>query len=227
MKKQFPTPRIPFVIFCMILLFAMISMACSLPFSGGQDRPGEWDGGEPPMDEPWEEPPHDEPFEEPHMEEPPHDEPFEEPHMEEPQHEEPPMNEPEQHEEPMPESEGMQPEENIKADLAITDIYPDNLPHGNLRFRITNNGPTPLTAYGVPVQCSGYYYSWGTHQVQPDQLFSEQFVVVSLAPGSTDSFDAGLSIDANLYQYEITCALSTDIDPKPGNNTYMEVIPPK
>ena len=189
-----------------------LTLACTLPFNINQ---------QPMPEEPRpEEPQPQEPFME---EEPQPEEPFmeEEPHPEEPQPEEP------QPEEPMPESEGMQPgggEEVPYTDLAITDIYPGNLPHGNLFVRITNHGPTVLMAAPVELTCEARGHRWA-NQPGEDNKANTVSLVVQLNPGQTTNENTGIPIDVNLYEYEVECFFDSPLDNTPHNNNFSEVIP--
>jgi len=200
-----------------------LTLACSLPFSlPGQPASDNWQ----PQEEPFQdEEPHEEPFmeEEPHPEDP---DMHEEPHPEESMGEEPHPEEP-QHEEPMPESEGQQPqgEEEVPfTDLAITDIYPGNLPQGNLFVRITNNGPTVLLTYPVELTCHARGHRWA-NQPGEDNKSNTVELILQVSPGQTSNENTGIPIDANLYEYEVECSINAEIDNTPHNNTYFEVIP--
>jgi hypothetical protein len=159
-----------------------------------------------------------------------------EPHHEEegePHHEEDEFHhegEAPQGEECPPESEcpnmpGYGEESSIHTDLAVTDIFPENLPFGDLKLRITNHGPTPLTAYPAEVICHAHGISWGGPEHGQEDRESHQQIILSLGPGDTDEFEVGITIDANLYQYEVVCEVWTDIDPEHHNNIYMEMVP--
>jgi len=138
--------------------------------------------------------------------------------------------EPPQGEECPPESEcphqpGYGEESGIRTDLAVTDIFPENLPFGDLKVRITNHGPTPLTTYPAEVICHAHGVSWGGPAHGEEDRNSHQQIILSLGPGDTDEFEAGITIDANLYQYEVVCEVWTDIDSQHHNNVYMEMVP--
>jgi len=149
------------------------------------------------------------------------------------QHEEPlQIDEPHHEDECPPESEcpggpGGEPgeAEGIRADLAVTDIFPENLPHGDLKARITNHGPTPLTAYPAELFCHAHGVSWGGPAQGEEDRQEHKDVILSLGPGNTDEFETGITIDANQYQYEVVCEVWIDIDQEPGNNFYMEIVP--
>jgi len=146
----------------------------------------------------------------------------------EPQHGE----EPHQEEECPPESEcpggpGGEPggESDVRADLAVTDVFPENLPHGDLKVRITNNGPTPLTTYPAELFCHAHGVSWGGPEHGEEDREGHQQIILSLGPGDTDEFETGIKIDANLYQYEVFCEVWVEIDHEHSNNFYMEMVP--
>jgi hypothetical protein len=113
----------------------------------------------------------------------------------------------------------------VRTDLAVTDIFPENLPFGDLKLRITNHGPTPLTTYPAEIICHAHGVSWGGPEHGQEDRESHQQIILSLGPGDTDEFEAGITIDANLYQYEVVCEVWADIDPEHHNNVYMEMVP--
>ena len=211
------------VLLITLVVVMALTLACSLPFGlSGRSAPENWQ----PQEEPFQgEEPHEEPFmeEEPRPEDP---DMHEEPHPEEPMGEEPHPKEP-PHEEPMPESEGMQPqgEEGLPyTDLAITDIYPGNLPHGNLFVRITNHGPTVLMTAPVELTCHARGHRWANQPGEDNKSNTVQ-LVVQLNPGQTTKENTGIPIDVNLYEYNVECTITADLDNTPHNNTYSEVIP--
>lgn len=195
---------------CLLALFGS-TIACTLT-PGESELP-------PPEDEHF--PPEEEHF--PEGEEPfdPDAEHF--PEGEEPFHPEEEPFHPE--EEPPPGEEPPPPEEKPVADLAVTDLYPDNLPHGNIFVRITNNGPTILMADQPFLECFANGKRWA-NQPGEDNLSNSQTIIVQLGPGETEAFDTGMTIDANLFQYEVTCSIHSEFDRTHGNDTYSEVIPP-
>ncbi len=203
----------------LVLLVMLVSMlGCNLPLMK-PDSPRPPGSTPPPREEPR---PPLEPT--PPREEPrPPLEPT--PPQEEPR---PPLEPTPPHEEPRPPLEPTPPHEpgpeGPVADLAVTDIYPDNLPFGTLFVRITNNGPATLMTYPVILICGAHGRQWA-NQSPPDVHDMHQEYVIQLAPGETEAVATNIQIDANLFQYEVTCEVVADIDPEPGNNIYTEMIP--
>ena len=227
-----------------ILLFvsvlALSAIACNAPIqiSFGKSEPTapQWNN-DPDWNDPQGEEPH---FEEPHGEEPQFEEPhFEEPHGEEPQFEEPHFEEPHEPEpqpqEPQGQQQVFQPfgggnnggqnqGTNWTTDVAVTDIYAGNQPHGQIHARITNHGPGTLNNVKVEVLCG----MDATHKSNGQMAGGDQMtktVKLNLNPGETYSFPTGLKIDTNTFNYGVGCQVSGGFnDPNPGNDYYWEEV---
>lgn len=110
----------------------------------------------------------------------------------------------------------------IKADLAVTDLYPTRLRNGKLYARITNRGPATLTNAQVTLSCQGGAWQGG----QPTSLSNSRSVKLSLSHGQTQAFDTGITINVDQYNYyEMTCTVQAAFDSNPANNSYSELIP--
>ena len=114
------------------------------------------------------------------------------------------------------------------ADVAVTDLFPDNLPVGKVWARLTNYGPDAVPA-GTKVWCYMHIGQVGTGlgTSTSQSYFVEKY---GLEAGQTRSLEAeGLEIDTNNSQYyEIKCTavpVETVTDPNPNNLYYTEVIP--
>lgn len=181
-----------------------------------------------------EEPRHEEPHHEEFHHEEPHHEEFhhEEPHHEEPRHEEP------HHEEGPPPGEGCLPESGCPGqqpddsnvggewttDIAVTDIYPGNQPHGQFHVRITNHGPGTLNNVRLELGCGYDSQDKKTGLVGPSDMkyFS---VTLGMRPGETQSFPTGLNLDSSAFSYLVGCSASPGFhDPNPSNNDYNEIL---
>jgi len=223
MRNNKRTNRI--ILWISLLTIMGLSLACSLPFNiPGDVVPQEWQPQEEPFHEEGPQPEDPDMGAEPHPEEP---DMGEEPHPEDPDMMEEPHPEEPPHEEPLPESEGKQPEgedEVPYTDLALTDIYPGKLPHGNLFVRITNHGPTILMAAPVELTCHARGHRWA-NQTGEDNRSNTVQLVVQLGPGETTNENTGIKIDANLYEYEVECFFDSPLDNTPHNNNAFEVIP--
>ncbi len=176
--------------------------------------------------------------EESHHEEYHHEEPHhEEPHHEEPHHEEPHHEEP-HHEEGQPSGEGCLPESGCpgqqpddsnvggewKTDIAVTDIYPGNQPHGQFHVRITNHGPGTLNNVKLELGCGYDSQDKKTGLVGPSDMayFS---VTLGMRPGESQSFPTGLNLDSSTFSYLVGCSASPGFqDPNPSNNDYNEIL---
>lgn len=175
----------------------------------------------------------EEPFreEDPDFEEEHHEEG--EPHHEEEHHEEgEPHHEEEHHEEECPpESEcagGPGSEqgqgEDWTTDIAVTDIYPGNQPHGQFHVRITNHGPGTLDNVKVNLLCGFDSMDKNNGKVGPsDQV--EFTVTLGMRPSETQKFPTGLDLDTSVYEYNVGCEVFPGFnDPDQGNNFYQEVV---
>jgi hypothetical protein len=113
----------------------------------------------------------------------------------------------------------------LTADLAVTDLYPDSLPQGEVYVRITNNGPDSLANISVELDCSGtaYLAQGGTVAVAT----FPQTISVSLTPGQTAAFDTTIPVDTTQATYQLICSIQVGFkDDVPGNDSYTEWIPP-
>lgn len=112
-------------------------------------------------------------------------------------------------------------------DLAVTDLFPDSMPVGRVIARLTNNGPGGLNNAPVTLQCS-YSVAANPGEYVPAVMHSAtSYLSVSLLPGETEAYDAGIPIDLNaLAGYGIRCtARGSFTDPRSANNVYSESIP--
>jgi hypothetical protein len=109
------------------------------------------------------------------------------------------------------------------ADLALTDIFPQSLPDGELYVRITNNGPDSLVNAPAHLKCS-YTATRSTGQTWT-KANPLSLITVSLKPGETKEFDALLQVATSCSEYDVECELWPYFDPKSDNNKYSETIP--
>jgi hypothetical protein len=114
----------------------------------------------------------------------------------------------------------------VTADLAVTDLFPDNLPQGEVYVRIANNGPGSLAGRRVWLSCSAVRTETieNTHdtiEIEP------RWVTLNLTSGQTAAFDTTLAINTYGYSYRVTCSISPEdfVDPNSDNDTYVEDIP--
>ena len=106
------------------------------------------------------------------------------------------------------------------ADLAVTDIFPDSLPQGEVYCRITNNGPDALQNATVQLVTLVLYHPLDMTATSPINSIS-----VTLQPGETGVFDTGVTVDTTTHWYEITSQITLPlIDPDSSNNSYSEQI---
>jgi hypothetical protein len=205
-----------------VLVLVSSAVACNIGVPG----PAEPSFEEPfPEESPMEEMHPEEPgFEEPHPEEPPMEEPHpEEPHPEEPQPEEPPppAPQPQQPQQPQPQQPASGP---FTADLAVTDIYPGNQPHGQFHVRITNHGPGTLNNVQVGVSCSSERTDKSTGKLSSGGNANFN-LKLGMKPGESQAHPTTLSLDTTVYDYLVGCEIHPGFnDPNPGNNVYNESL---
>jgi hypothetical protein len=114
------------------------------------------------------------------------------------------------------------------ADLAVTDLFPQQAPMGKLYFRLTNNGPDSLQGAAVTATCGGTAtaVSGGTTTSVPAAV--QGTFVVTLAPGQTQSFATQIDLDLSKFEYDLSCeaaaASAGFADPDISNNLYSEHI---
>lgn len=108
------------------------------------------------------------------------------------------------------------------ADVAVTDIYPGNQPHGQFHVRITNHGPGTLHNVHADILCGYNSQDINNGAMGPSQ--QRQFgVTLNLNPGQTQSFATGLNLDTSVYEYQVGCEIKVGFnDPNGGNNFYSE-----
>ena len=113
----------------------------------------------------------------------------------------------------------------LTADLAVTDLYPDNWPQGRIYVRITNNGPGSPSNIEVQLSCTT-----GTNPNSggiPSASGSSGPITISLVPGQTEAFDTGITVDGTKNWYAVTCQVQVQFkDPNPSNDSYSESFPP-
>jgi len=114
----------------------------------------------------------------------------------------------------------------IQTDLAVTDIFPDNLPQGDVYCRITNHGPDALqnAAFYLNICQTLHTYTLGDPTIT---ISSSHLITATLQPGETGEFYTIYNVDTSKYWYEFTCEVNLPLlDPVSSNNSYSETIPP-
>jgi hypothetical protein len=114
----------------------------------------------------------------------------------------------------------------VSADLAVTDLFADSLPAGNVYCRITNNGPDAIqnALVGLHTTVIVHTYNPGDPTVSAASYGTE---TITLQPGQTGLFETGIGVvDSIKYWYEFTCEVSWLSDPDHSNDSYSERIPP-
>jgi len=110
----------------------------------------------------------------------------------------------------------------FSADVAVTDIYPGNQPHGQFFLRITNHGPGTMQNVYIDVLCG--YDSMDINNGKKGPSQQRNFgVTLNLNPGQTQAFATGLTLDTNVFEYSVGCQVNPGFnDPNGGNNNYTE-----
>jgi hypothetical protein len=112
----------------------------------------------------------------------------------------------------------------LNADLAVTDLYPDNHPQGGMMVRFTNRGPDSMSDVNVPVSCQviAHFISAQTNPL----TFSKDFTAnVTLNKGQTSAHYTRIDLDTGLYWYEGRCTINPGWkDDNSANNSFGETI---
>ena len=113
-----------------------------------------------------------------------------------------------------------------KADLAVTDIFPQNQPKGAVLFRVTNHGPQAVSTIDVDTTCTANIHGW--QQGDPTTVETKTFKTkIGLNPGQTGEYYTGIDIDTQQHWYDFTCTIKPPFnDTNTSNNSYQEYIPP-
>ncbi len=108
------------------------------------------------------------------------------------------------------------------ADIAVTDIYPGNQPHGQFFVRITNRGPGTLSNVNVTARCTSDRTDKNNGQSNSRGI--QIPITLNLQPGQQQAFATGITLDTNVFSYIIFCEVQTGFDPVPVNNVYAELF---
>ena len=113
-----------------------------------------------------------------------------------------------------------------KADLAVTDLFPQNMPKGAVLMRVVNNGPQTPGNADIDTTCTATIHGWtqGSPVSSAQQVFKFKG---GLNPGQQGEYYTGIDVDTQQHWYEITCTIKPPFnDPNAANNSYKETIPP-
>ena len=146
----------------------------------------------------------------------------------------PPEPEPPQPQQPPPQGNPPAPgqqqapdpcQSNFETDIAVTDLYAGNLPNGQVHVRITNHGPCTLQNVKDEVYCFVDVINHSTNKVTYDSATVK--VVYDMAPGTTQTFPTGITLDTNVFSYTVKCNLQPGNfhELNSGNNSHTEQIP--
>lgn len=126
---------------------------------------------------------------------------------------------------PPPPPPGPAPTAPNTVDLAVTDLYADNLPKGKIHVRITNHGPATLTNAKAELKCGNVGTPLG-NQPAWSHVESPKDITLNLQPGQTVTMQTNMTVDTTQYKYDAWCAVwpKEHTDPNQNNNKYSETI---
>ncbi len=113
----------------------------------------------------------------------------------------------------------------LAADIAITDIYGQNLPNGKAFVTIKNNGPDTLQAAPILLGCPAIRVpkDGGPRENIPPVI---QTLPMTAAPGQTADFDTKIALDTANNWYVVGCiAVGLFNDSDESNNILVDRIP--
>lgn len=115
------------------------------------------------------------------------------------------------------------------SDVAITDLYAENLPKGDVYARITNHGPQGLSKAKVNLSCTVDRTDYSTGVKYSVAKSYPASVTLDLKAGETKATKTNIQVDTTGHWYEFNCTVTVQnsSDPKTGNNSYSETFPPK
>ncbi len=112
----------------------------------------------------------------------------------------------------------------LTADLAVTDLYPDNWPKGEIFVRVTDNGPGSPHNVAVGLSCTVQRHPYDGSP--PSATGANGQITVYLDPGQTQIFDTGIYLDGTTSWFVVTCSTQVGFkDPNPSNDSYSETFP--
>jgi hypothetical protein len=113
----------------------------------------------------------------------------------------------------------------MSADLAVTDLYPDNWPQGEIYARVTDNGPGSPHNVNVGLSCSIQKNPYSGSP--PSATGANGQITVNLDPGQTQIFDTGIYLDGTTAWFVVTCTTQPPFnDTNSSNDSYSETFPP-
>ena len=129
------------------------------------------------------------------------------------------------------------PRPHLTYDLAVTDIFPDNQPRGNVFVRITNRGPDTGQGEQMDINCNALITPLTGVIAAADPISVNLGFASGQTKGQTKEYDTTIDVDSDSFSYMITCSVKYEIyelrncrepgsgDPNPSNNQYSEAIP--
>ncbi|MCJ7433938.1 MAG: hypothetical protein MUO77_10660 [Anaerolineales bacterium] len=113
-------------------------------------------------------------------------------------------------------------------DLALTDLFSQSLPKGDVYARVTNHGPASLSNAKVDLKCTVDKTDYSTGVKTSVAKSYPASITLDLKPGQTKSFSTNITVDtsAHWYQFDCNVQVQNSNDPKTGNNSYSETFPP-
>ena len=113
---------------------------------------------------------------------------------------------------------------NWHTDIAVTDIFADNQPKGEVFVRVTNHGPCAMHNINDTLDLFIGIENHTNNQYSNDQ--KETYFIYNIAPGETQTIATGYQIDTGTYRYSILCSISGSAynDPNLNDNQLKEQI---
>lgn len=128
----------------------------------------------------------------------------------------------------------------LKTDLAVTDLYPTNMPVGQIYARITNRGPTKIERTNIDLRCYSLVSPLPGVFAPANPINVVKSYQVTIEHNETIILDTGIPNDTSSFSYNVTCTVEPNEDSYVGyfegirmpvwesdttNNTYNEIIP--
>lgn len=128
----------------------------------------------------------------------------------------------------------------LESDLAVTDLFPNNMPVGQVYTRITNRGPAGIVQASIDLICNATLSPQPGVFAPATPINITKNYTVTIPHNATYNYDTGISNDTDTFRYTITCSVrpheatyfnyydeyKVAVSEKDNsNNSYTEVIP--
>lgn len=128
----------------------------------------------------------------------------------------------------------------LNTDLAVTDLYPTNMPMGQIFARITNRGPAYVERTSIDLVCNAILSPQADVIAPANPINLVKTYTINIQHNETQIFDTGISNDTDSFKYVITCTVRPHektyfgnyegnkvvvVESNNANNTYKEQFP--